>query len=278
MGLELRALGPLEVRRDGSVVAIRSRLRQVMLAVLLVHRGAFVPTSTLAEQLWPARQPASVAKSLQIHVHRLRRLLGDASMVRYRPPGYSLAMPDGAVDVDRFEDMVQRGRAALAAGDEAAAAELLRAAGALYRGPAFHGLDDVDELAAEAHRLARLRMTALEDRIAAELVLGEHEVLVAELEALVVKHPLHERFRAQLMAALYRTGRQVDALAVFRAGREILRDELGVEPNAECRALEKAIRAHDSALDRPPGTARPASPPSLQLPRDADNVAARGVT
>lgn len=211
----------MEIVHGGVGIRIRSRLQQVLLAMLLIRRGGVVSVPTLADALWPARQPATVARSLQIHVHRLRRLLGDAGAVQRRPPGYACGLPPACVDVYQFEELAQRGRAALVRGDETTAAELLRQAVAMHRGPAFQGLDDIDELALESRRLDELRLAALEDRFSAELAVGSHAGLVPELATLVQEHPLRERFRAQLMTVLYRTGRRADALAAYRAGRRV---------------------------------------------------------
>jgi DNA-binding SARP family transcriptional activator/Tfp pilus assembly protein PilF len=275
VGVEVHAFGPMEISHGGVGRRVSSRLQQVLLGLLVVRRGGVVSVSTLADALWPARPPATVGKSIQIHVHRLRRALADAGALQHRPPGYALAMPSGCVDIYRFEDLAQRGRAALVSGDERTAADLFREAVTLHRGPAFQGLDEVDELAIESQRLDELRLAALEDRFAAELALNGPPELVAELEALVAEHPLRERFRAQLMTALYRAGRKADALTAYRRGRQLLVDELGVEPSEECQALERAVLADDPALLRPskaaPAAAAPAVPPVVvprQLPAD----------
>ena len=282
MGVEVHAFGPMEISHGGIGTRVSSHLQRVLLAMLVVRRGGVVSVSALAEALWPARPPATVGKSIQIHVHRLRRMLADAGAVQHRPPGYALAVPLASVDIYRFEELAQRGRAALVSGDQAGAADLFRQATSLHRGPAFQGLDQVDELAIESQRLAELRLAALEDRIAAELALYRPPGPVAELEALVAEHPLRERFRAQLMTALYRAGRKADALAVYRRGRQVLVEELGVEPNEECQALERAILADDPALLAP---ARPAPAPAggtgpglvvpRQLPADVPGFTGR---
>jgi DNA-binding SARP family transcriptional activator len=249
--IEVHAFGPMEISHHGAGLPV-SHLQQVLLAMLLVRRGGVVSVSALAEALWPVRPPVTVGKSLQIHVYRLRRALGHPGALRHRPPGYALAMPAASVDLYRFEELAQRGRAALVSGDPMAAADLLRQATALHRGPAFQGLDQVHELAIESQRLAELRLAALEDRVAADLALNGSGGLVPELEALVAEHPLRERFRAQLMTALHRAGRRADALAAYQRGRQALADELGVEPSQECRALARAIRAGDPGLLPPP--------------------------
>lgn len=250
MGSEVRVLGPMELVRRTEVVRVTSRRQRILLAMLVLRRGGVVSMPELEAALWPAEPPASGPKSVQIHVHRLRQAIGDRSAVRHRPPGYALALPLASVDVFRFEELAQRGRAALVRGEMAAAADLLRQAEALYRGPAFEGLAEVHELAIESRRVEELRLAAVEDRVAAELELDHHAGVIAELAALVSEHPLRERLRAQLMIALYRSGRKADALAVYRDGRRILVEEHGVEPNQECRGLERAILADDPELLR----------------------------
>jgi DNA-binding SARP family transcriptional activator/tetratricopeptide (TPR) repeat protein len=279
--LEFRAFGPLAISRDGAEVPMASRLRQILLAVLLVHRGSVVPMSTLITSMWPSGPPATPAKSLHIHIHRLRRALGGTGTVRHCPPGYALVVAPDRVDIHRFDELVRRGREALDTGAERTAKDLLREAAALCRGPAFQGLEDVPALAAEADHLEDLRLAALEGRMAAELALGEHTSVVADLSRLVAEQPLRERFRAQLMIALYRAGRKADALAVFRDGRRMLVEELGIEPNAECRELERAILVDDPGLDlqrrpdRGPHRTDQASPVPRQLPPDVATFTGR---
>jgi DNA-binding SARP family transcriptional activator len=279
--LELRAFGPLEVSRDGAPVPIGSRLRRVLLAMLLAHRGEVVPVARLAASMWPQLPPAAVDRSLQIHVHRLRRGLGEAGLLTYRPPGYALVLAPEQIDICRFDELLRRGWAALADDRPAVAAGLLRQAVELCQGPAFQEFEDVPELAAAAGRIAERRLDAIETRIAAELAIGAHAEVVSELAALVAEHPLRERFRAQLMTALYRAGRVADALSVFREGRRLLVAELGIEPNRECRELERAILRDDPALmlpgrDRQPagGGERPRVVPR-QLPADLASFAGR---
>lgn len=267
--VEIRLFGGVDVVRPGGSAQLRSRLRRVLLAMLLAHRDEVVSATTLAASLWPDAPPAKWDKGLQVHVHRLRQALGDPGAVRYHPPGYRLAVPGDRVDAYRFEDLARQGQASLARGDPVAAAGQLRQALALYRGPAFQGLEHVPDLVVEAHRLAERRLVAIEHRIIADLATGEHASLVGELEALVSKNPMRERFRAQLMTALYRSGRKAEALAAYRAGRRILVAELGVEPNQECRALERAILADDPSLAAPPmvGAAGPAGSVPVMIPR-----------
>lgn len=281
MGLELRAFGPLTISVDGVEVRMTSRLRQVLLAVLLANRGRVVPVSTLVGTMWTSQSPATAARRLHIHIHRLRRALGDPAAVRHSPAGYALVAALDQVDIYRFAELTRRGHAALAAGDQLAARDLLREALALCRGPAFQGLDDIPSLATEAEHLAELRLVAIEGRIAAELAQGEHMSVVAELRQLVADHPLRERLRAQLMTALYRAGRKADALAIFRDGRRILVEELGIEPSPESRELERAILVDDPGLapsHRPAEAARavdPLPPVPRQLPADLTTFTGR---
>jgi DNA-binding SARP family transcriptional activator len=278
MDLEVYAFGSMEVVRGGGATRLGSRRQRLLLALLLVRRGGPMAISALADVLWPTRRPANVENGVRIHIHRLRRALGTTA-IQLRSPGYALTVPPARVDIYRFEELALRGRTALINGEDRAAVELLRQAVALHRGPAFHGLEDVVELAIESRRLDELRLAALEDRNAAELAGGGGTELVSELEALVAAYPLRERFRAQLMTALYQAGRKADALAAYRAGRQLLVAELGLEPNPECKALERAILADDPSLlvaGRPAPIAVAAGPPPpRQLPADVSAFTGR---
>ena len=199
----------------------------------------------MIDELWDGSPPETASAALQVHVSQLRKALGREAIVT-RAPGYMVRVEPGALDLDRF-DLLQKEAQGLTA---EAAAERLREALALWRGAA---LADLDESVARPERaqLEERRAAAVEQRIAAELELGLHDELVPELEALVREEPLRERRRAQLMLALYRSGRQADALDTYRSGRKLLADELGLEPGGELRQLEKAILEHDPALDAP---------------------------
>lgn len=289
MRISVRAFGAMEIADGQDAVArqVTSRPRRVLLGLLLAHRGGVVSCDTLTEAMWPAARPAAPVKRLQVQVHRLRRVLAGVAAVQFRAPGYALEIPDEQVDIYQFERLLRRSEAARRAGAGAEAADLLRQALSLYRGPAFHGLDDVEELAVESYRLTELRLGAVEHRIAAELAesghadpVGGRADLVLELQTLVAEHPLRERFRAQLMTALYHSGRAGEALAVYRAGEEITRRELGVELGPECRELAAAIRGgtrpatHQKRAPQPPARERrPAGVPQpglspRQLPPD----------
>jgi DNA-binding SARP family transcriptional activator len=241
--MEIRLLGPLEVRDGDGVVALPRRQQRALLAALALRAGHVVSTDRLIADLWGERAPASATGSLQNTVHALRKLLGRDALVT-QAPGYRLAVDPAAVDVNRFEALVAEARDA----EPAAAARVLAEAERLWRGPAFADLDEHEFTRLEAARLEELRVTALEERIAAELELGRHAALVGELEQLVATHPLRERLRGQLMLALYRCGRQAEALEVYRAARLALADELGLDPSPELQELERRILRQDPSL------------------------------
>jgi predicted ATPase/DNA-binding SARP family transcriptional activator/Tfp pilus assembly protein PilF len=215
--------------------------------MLLLRPGEIVPAETLVEGLWPERQPASAAKLLQIYVSKLRKALPEDRLHTHRP-GYALSLEPDELDSARFERLLAEGRASLAEGQPGIAARRLARALALWRGPALADLALEEFAGAEATRLEELRLIAVEERIEADLALGREEDVLGELRALVEEHPLRERPRAQLMRALYRAGRQADALAAYRDARRTLLDELGLEPSAELRRLEQAILNQDTSL------------------------------
>src|SRR4051794_25880580 len=240
--LELRVLGPLEVRVDGAVTQIGSRRQQMLTVALALQGGEALGVERLTDDLWGERPPATARKALQVHVSQLRKVLGREAL-QTRGGGYAL---DGAeLDAERFERLVEQARAA---GAPAEAAALLRRALGLWRGPAFGELAYEPFAAPEAARLEELRAEALELRVEADLACGATG-LVAELEGLVRVHPLRERLRGQLMLALQREGRQPDALAVFHDARRNLLDELGLEPSDDLRRLHDAILRRDPALE-----------------------------
>lgn len=233
--MEVSLLGTLEVTDDaGKSITLSSAKQRALLAVLALNAGRVVPTERLIDQLWPDDAPRDVANALQAHVSKLRRALGSADVVEMRPRGYVLHLEPKQVDVTRYEALVAAGRDAVA--DPARAAALLRDAEAQWRGAAL--ADFVYEEWAQPiiARLADLRVAATEDRVEAELALGDHAALVSDLDALVQENPLRERLRGQLMIAMYRAGRQADALRVFQEGRVILGDELGLDPDRSCVA------------------------------------------
>ena len=243
-------LGPLRIVDDGREIALRAPKQRALLALLLLRRGESVSVESLAEQLWAGDPPATATKAVRVYVGELRKALG-AEVIVTRAGGYAIPLENHETDVERFERLASDGRRRLDEGDAAAAASLFREALALWRGSPLADFR-YDEFAQnEITRLEEGRIAALEARIEAELVLGQREdELVPELQALVREHPLRERLRGQLMLALYRAGRQVEALELYREGRRLLVDELGVEPGRALQNLERAILAHDDSLGR----------------------------
>lgn len=238
--MEFAVLGPLEVRNGGRAVQIGRGKQRTLLALLLLNAGRVVSAERLIDELWGDDPPATASTALQVYVSKLRKALG-GDAIATREPGYALEVSTEAIDLRRFERLVREARAA----DSERAVELLREALALWRGAP---LADVD-LRAEAERLDELRLEAIEERVELELGLGRDTVLVGELESLVREQPLRERFREQLMLALYRSGRQAQALDAYRDARRTLIDELGIEPGERLQQLEQAILRHEPALD-----------------------------
>ena len=247
--LAFRILGPLDVVDREQAVLLGGPKQRALLAILLLRRGEAVSSDRLIDQLWGERPPATAAKTLQGYVSHLRKALGNDVLLT-RGGGYLLAVAPGQVDAERFEAMVADARRALADGDASAARESLGSALGLWRGEPLADLAYEPFAQREIARLEEARLAALEDRFDADLALGLHRDLVAELEGLVRLHPHRERLLGQLMLALYRSGRQADALDVYRRGRQGLGDELGLAPGPELRALEQRILTQDPALAR----------------------------
>ena len=270
-GLEYGLLGPLEVRRDGLPLRLGGSRQRGLLAYLLLHADRSVRMEDLFTALW-REPPASCRKIVQISISQLRRLLGDDQLVT-EPHGYRLAADPMGIDLQRFGRLVTRGREALACGDPATAADQLGLALALWRGPALADLDDEPFVAAERNYLEASRLAAIEDRIDAELALGREHALIGELEGLVAAEPLRERPRAQLMIALYRAGRQSEALEVYQSGRKALLEQAGIEPGPKLKQLERAILRQDGSLD-PAATkvyrAELPSPPNRLIGREPE--------
>ena len=239
--LEFRVLGPIEVLRNGSVIALGGRRQAALLAVLLLERGHAVSPARLVDELWDGKPPAAAQATLRSYVTRLRRVLGDGAVIAREPGGYALRVADDTVDVGRFERLLHEGEDALARGAAHRAAERLAAALALWRGRALGDLAADGTLRHEAERLEELRLRALEARCEADLRLGRAPELVDELETVLLTQPYREGLWRQLMLALYRAGRQADAIAAYRRARARLVEDLGVEPGAELRELERAI-------------------------------------
>ena len=244
--LDVRLLGPLEAARAGELVALGGPKPRTLLAVLALEPGRVVSVDRLVEALWPGDPPETAAHAIQVYVSQLRKALGP--VIATRAPGYELELAPERVDVHRFARLAQEGRAALEGDDPVAAEGALREALALWRGPALADFLYEPFAQTEIARLEELRTAVLEERIDADLALARHAELVSELEALVQAQPLRERPRAQLMLALYRSGRQADALAAYRAARETLVEELGIDPGPELRELEAAILRQDESL------------------------------
>jgi YVTN family beta-propeller protein len=255
--VEFRILGPFEVLEHDRPLEVGGPKVRALLAVLLLHRGEVISTDRLIDALWGEQASGTAAKTVQVYVSNLRKALGDGLLVT-RGHGYLLQTETCRVDSDRFEALAADGRGALRAGDGRGAAELLGRALALWRGPPLADFAYQRFAEAEIARLEEARLEALEDRIDADLAVGELSGLVGELEALVGEYPLRERLQGQLMLAFYRSGRQADALESYRNARRSLVEGLGLEPGPRLQDLEWAILAHDPALDPPPGDPRPA--------------------
>jgi predicted ATPase/DNA-binding SARP family transcriptional activator len=246
--VQYRILGALEVEHDGPPATVKGRKPRALLALLLLHRNEPVAAERLIDDLWGERAPATAANTLQVYVSQVRKLVSDR--LTTEGGSYRLRVEPAELDADRFEQLAKDGATALGRRSYGEAAEILANALGLWRGPALADLRYDSFAQGEIARLEELRLAAVEDRIEAELGLGRHDLLVGELEALIVEHPLRERLRRLLMLALYRAGRQADALEAYRQARQALLDELGLEPGPELRELEQAILRQDEALSR----------------------------
>jgi predicted ATPase/DNA-binding SARP family transcriptional activator len=267
--LEFRILGPLEVRGEQGALPLGGRKRRALLALLLLNRNELVPRDRLLEEVWG---DSSAERSLPVYVSQLRKLLGGSDILQTRPGGYSLVVTDEELDATRFERRLREGKQSLASGQPEEATEQLKQALALWRGPPLADLAYEDFAQREIARLEELRLAAREELVEAKLALGRHADLVGELETLVAEEPLRERPRRQLMLALYRTGRQPEALAVYQDARRSLLEELGLEPSPELKELEAAILRQDPSLS--------VEPPELRarrhLPAPATALVGRG--
>jgi len=244
--IRFRLLGPLEVIADGTPVLLPGGKPSALLARLLLDAGRVVPVEALVESVWGGREPASAHKVLQVYVSQLRKALG-AGQIETRAPGYRLRVERDEFDLGQFEALTE---AARETEDPARRATLLADALSLWRGLPLAEFRDEPFAAAASRRLEELRLSAVEQRIEVELELGRHAGLVGELEALVEQEPLREWPRRQLMVALYRCGRQAEALTQYREGRRLLVEELGLEPSPRLQELERAILRHDPSLQR----------------------------
>ena len=258
--MQFRILGPIQALfDDDQPAALGAPKQRGLLALLLVDRRRVVTAEQLIDGLWGEKPPASALQSLQVYVHGLRRALG-AERIETAGRGYRVVVGEDELDLDRFERVLERGRAALEAGRADDAADELGEALAIWRGPALADLPEETRRAAEAERLEELRLTALELRYEAELARGRHDAVVAELEALTAEHPYRERFLEQRLLALYRCGRQAEALEVYRSAREVLAEELGLDPSPALQDLERAILRQEPSLAAPEPPTRSTRP------------------
>jgi DNA-binding SARP family transcriptional activator len=250
--VEFRILGPVEVIHDGQAFAVGGPRARAVLAMLLLNANHVVSADWLAGELWPGLEPDRAAANLQVRLTELRRSLrsaGEADRLVTRPPGYVFAVTVNELDVLLFEQLAAAGRAALAGGDAVGAGRILADSLALWRGPALADLDEPLFALTERARLEDARLDAVESKVDALLASGRHQETIAELEELAAKHPLRERFWAQRLLALYRCGRQADALRAYQEVRAVLVGQLGIEPGPELRQLEGRILHQDGQLD-----------------------------
>jgi predicted ATPase/DNA-binding SARP family transcriptional activator len=246
--VQFRILGPLEVVADGAPIAVGGPKPRALLAALLVQRGTVVSTDRLIEVMWADRPPADALNALRAYVSRLRAALGSQVRLRYRAPGYRLDLADSELDAAWFVELLGAARRCAAAGEHDRVVPILDDALALWRGDALAEFADLDFAVAEIARLDDLRLAAIEDRIDALLHLDRHGEVVTELDGLARRFPLRERLAIQRMRGLYRSGRQPEALAVFRELRRRLVEELGVEPSEQAQELHRQVLAQDPAL------------------------------
>ena len=292
--MEYRVLGPLEVRIDGELVKLGGPRQRALLAMLLLSANRVVSRDRLVDELLGPVSADSVDRVLRVQISRLRKSLGDdgggGSRIVSRAPGYLLRVESGELDLERFESLLSQARAASETRDHARTAAMLAEAESLWRGRPLADLEFEPFARIEVDRLEELRLVAAEERIDSELALGHHSRLVAELEAQVAAHPLREHLRGQLMLALYRCGRQADALEAYRTGRAVMSEQLGLEPGPALKQLERSILLQDpgSTLRRAkpnrdpsrpglhPRTGRRPAPPTVwRRLRSAPGVACR---
>jgi predicted ATPase/DNA-binding SARP family transcriptional activator/Tfp pilus assembly protein PilF len=259
MKVQFRILGPIEALVDGRSAALGAPKQRALLALLLINRRRVVTAEQLIDGLWGEAPPASALQSLQVYVHGLRRALG-GERIETAGRGYRVADGEDELDLDRFERAVERGRAALEAGRADDAVGDLREALAIWRGPALADLPEESRRAADAESLEELRLTALELRYDAELACGRHDAIVAELEKLTAEDPYREKFLQQRLLALYRSGRQADALEVYRNARDVLAEDLGLDPSPALQELERAILRQEPTLAAPEPPTRSTRP------------------
>jgi DNA-binding SARP family transcriptional activator len=246
--MEFRILGPLEVWDQGVELSLGGPKPRALLALLLLHANEVVPADRLIDELWGADSPQSAAAALRVNVSRLRKSL-PANVLTTRSPGYVVRVDPDRLDLHRFEHLVDEGRALLDRGLAVDASDRLHEALTLWRGSALADFAYESFAQAAIARLEEIRLAAIELRIEADLALGRHDGLVGELEALIAEEPLRERLRRYLMTALYRSGRQAEALHAYQEARRALVDGLGIEPGSALQELERAILRQDPSLD-----------------------------
>ena len=255
--MEYRILGPLEVVHEGEPVPLGRPKERLVLAVLLLHANEFVSRERLIDELWGESPPPTARKAVNVYVSQLRKALTRNGLdpIATADGGYRFEIDSQELDAAHMQQLLATARERTAAGELEAAAELLREALGLWRGPTLAGLLLESHGRDEVAQLDELRLTALMDRIDCDLALGRHEDVLGELHVLVGEHPLRERLRAQLMLALYRADRQAEALDAYQQTREVLVEELGIEPSRVLQRLQKGILGQDPALELPAGIA-----------------------
>src|SRR5947208_14791581 len=255
--MEYRILGPLEVVDEGEPVPLGRLKERLVLAVLLLHANEFVSRERLIDELWGESPPPTAKKAVNVYVSQLRKALtrNGHDPIATADGGYRLEVGSDELDAAHLRRLLASARERAVAGELETAAELLREALALWRGPALGGLLLESHGRDEIAQLDELRLTALMDRIDCDLALGRHDQVLGELHVLVGEHPLRERLRAQLMLALYRAGRQAEALEAYQQARDVLVEELGIEPSPALQRLQQGILRHDPSLEVASGTA-----------------------
>ena len=267
---DVRLLGPVQVVRSGGEVALGGPRPRTVLALLVLEAGRVVPVGRLIDEAWPGGPPRGAATTLRSYISRLRGALAPDAVLAARGGGYVLDVDPGAVDAVRFERLAASGQTALSQGEAAAAAGHFRQALGLWQGPALADVGEAEPLAREAARLEELRLVVVEGRIEADIGLGLHSEVIGELEGLAGEYPLRERLWQLLVLALYRAGRQADALAAYRRARDLLAAELGLEPGEELQRLEQAVLRHEVPAAPPPQRHNLPAPLTSFLGREQD--------
>lgn len=268
VGMDFEVLGPMRVRNGEQLAQLAAPMHRTLLGVLLMRANMPVPVDVLVDALWAGQRDPRASKNLQVHVHRLRRALGDPTRIRFEHGGYTLHVRAGELDSERFETALTE---VTDADEPASAVLLLRAALQLWRGEPFGDVADLPLLRAEADRLTERRLSCLAHLYAAELACGHAVTVIPELAQLASRHPMWERLQGLLMTGLYQAGRQAEALEVYHRTRVALTEQLGLEPGRELRRLEHAILTADPALETP---RTPAVAPA-QLPADITDFTGR---